>query len=270
MYDELLYHGVEGISDAVCEECRQRSRSGLSQTGISGLSEFISYMCKESARPIVLIIDEVDQAGNYDIKNMKLKLRRDVEHQYNSPWNIAADFMVDMSFSISDIAGMLSEYEKAACTGMDILKMAELLYDYTSGYPFLVSRLCKILDEYILGGGEFQSLSDVWTKEGFLKAVNMLLAESNTLFDDMVKKLDDFPELKKILYSILFQGERVPYNVYNPVINLGIMFGFIKKSENDESIAVSNRIFETLLYNLFISEELIHSAMYRAASADRD
>jgi len=209
-------------------------------------------------------------AGVYDIKNMKLKLRRDVEHQYNSPWNIAADFMVDMSFSISDIAGMLSEYEKAACTGMDILKMAELLYDYTSGYPFLVSRLCKILDEYILGGGEFQSLSDVWTKEGFLKAVNMLLAESNTLFDDMVKKLDDFPELKKILYSILFQGERVPYNVYNPVINLGIMFGFIKKSENDESIAVSNRIFETLLYNLFISEELIHSAMYRAASADRD
>ena len=48
------------------------------------------------------------------------------------------------------------------------------------------------------------------------------------------------------------------------------MFGFIKKSTNGESIAVSNRIFETQLYNLFISEELLNSSMYKAASADKD
>lgn len=42
-------------------------------------------------------------AGVYDIKNLKHKLRNDDEHKYNSPWNIAADFNVDMSFSQKDI-----------------------------------------------------------------------------------------------------------------------------------------------------------------------
>ncbi len=300
--DEFLYHTVEGIPDTLCAECEKRSRGELPRPGMGGLSDFISYLCREADRPVVLMIDEVDQAGNhetfltflgmlrkkflarrklptfysvilagvYDIKNMKLKIRDDTEYQYNSPWNIAADFMVNMSFSVQDISGMLADYEKDACTGMEVSKMAELIWDYTSGYPFLVSRICKILDEYIPGRHEFPDLRSAWTKEGFLETVKILQAESNTLFDDMVKKLNDFPELKKALYSILFQGERVPYNVYNNVINLGVMFGFIKKSTNGESIAVSNRIFETQLYNLFISEELLNSSMYKAASADKD
>ncbi len=50
-------------------------------------------------------------AGMYDIKNLKLKLRPDSEHQYNSSWNIAADFDIDMSFSVPQIANMLEEYE---------------------------------------------------------------------------------------------------------------------------------------------------------------
>lgn len=95
-----------------------------------------------------------------------------------------------------------------------------------------------------------------------------MLTESNTLFDDMVKKLNDFQELKQALYSILFQGERIPYNIDNHAINLGIMFGFMKLE--DGIVQIANRIFETRLYNLFISEEVLSSAMYKAASADKD
>lgn len=207
-------------------------------------------------------------ASVYDIKNLKLKMCPAGEHQYNSPWNIAADFTVDMSFSVSDIAGMLRSYEQDAGTGMNISYMAELLYEYTSGYPFLVSRLCKILDENVLGRDGFPNLSSVWTKDGFLEAVRELLLESDTLFDDMVKKLDDFPTLKQILYRILFNGERIPYNTDNPAINLGLMFGFIKLEEG--AVKISNRIFETRIYNLFISEELMDSDVYQAASADKD
>ena len=130
-------------------------------------------------KPLVLIIDEVDQGGNYeiflnflgllrskylvrteiptfqsvilagvyDIKNLKLKIREELEHQYNSPWNIAADFNVDMSFSPQDIGGMLADYERDARTGMDIQMISGLIYDYTSGYPYLVSRICKLTDE---------------------------------------------------------------------------------------------------------------------------
>ena len=51
-------------------------------------------------------------AGVYDVKNLKHKIRSEEEHRYNSPWNIAAQFDLDMSFSAEDIAGMLEEYEK--------------------------------------------------------------------------------------------------------------------------------------------------------------
>lgn len=37
-------------------------------------------------------------AGVYDVKSLKLKIRNKEEAKYNSPWNIAVDFNVDMSF----------------------------------------------------------------------------------------------------------------------------------------------------------------------------
>jgi len=62
----------------------------------------------------------------------------------------------------------------------------------------------------------------------------------------------------------------MPYNVHNHVVNLGVMFGFIEKNPKSEAIVISNRIFETQLYNLFFSEELIDSNMYKAASIDKE
>ena len=52
------------------------------------------------------------------------------------------------------------------------------------------------------------------------------------------------------------------------MFNLGVMFGFMK--EENDNIVISNRIFEMQLYNLFISEELLDSAMYKSASMDKD
>ena len=80
-------------------------------------------------------------AGVYDIKNIRRKLRPENEHRINSPWNIAADFLVDMSFSVKEISKMLTDYESDYHTGMDIDEIARLLYDKTSGYPFLDSRI---------------------------------------------------------------------------------------------------------------------------------
>ena len=77
----------------------------------------------------------------------------------NSPWNIAADFDVVMSFSCQEIGGMLAEYEQDWHTGMDAAEMAGLLDDYTSGYPYLVSRLCKLIDEKVAGGPDFPDKS---------------------------------------------------------------------------------------------------------------
>lgn len=43
-------------------------------------------------------------AGVYDIKNLKIRVRDDSEIRYNSPWNIAVNFNVDMSFNEADIS----------------------------------------------------------------------------------------------------------------------------------------------------------------------
>ena len=68
----------------------------------------------------------------------------DAEKKYNSPWNIAADFNVDMTFHPEEIAQMLSDYEQDAHTGMDIKAISEEIYKYTSGYPFLVSYIRRL------------------------------------------------------------------------------------------------------------------------------
>lgn len=100
-------------------------------------------------------------SGVYDIKNLKLKFVKGSEHKINNPWNIVADFLVDMSFSKQEIEKMLQEYEQDYKTGMDIRTLAESIYDYTSGYPFLVSRICKLMDEYVFGTERFPSKKDV-------------------------------------------------------------------------------------------------------------
>ena len=266
------------------------------------LGQKITSLCRICGKRIVLMIDEVDKssdnqiflsflgllrekylkwqqgkdvtfqsvilAGVYDVKTLKLKLHPQEESKYNSPWNIAVDFYLDMSFSAKDIQSMLDEYEQDYQTGMDIVEISQMIYDYTNGYPYLVSRICQILDERIYGTELFTAREATWTKRGVLVAVKVLLKEPNTLFDDMTKKLLDYPKLKEMLQSILFSGISFPFKRENPLIDLGVTFGFLK--DNHGIVAVSNRIFETQLYDLFLSEMAINDAMYVAAVSDRN
>ena len=297
LYRTDIGKSPEEIPPSVVQELKDMCHADID---LIDLSDFISSLCRQTRYPVVLMIDEADQAGGqevflsflgmlrdkylnsdeqpafrsvilagiYDIKNLKLKIRPDTEHQYNSPWNISSDFTADMSFSVSDIAGMLREYEKDHCYQINIPELSQMLYDYTSGYPFLVSRLCKLMDEIIPCKDEFAEPASAWNKEGLLAAVSELLGESNTLFDDMIKKLNDFPELKKMLEAILFNGEKFPYNPYNYALDIGSMFGFIRN--NCGTVSIANRIFETQLYNLFLSEEIMNSRIYRAAVLDEN
>ena len=200
-------------------------------------------------------------AGVYDIKTLKLKLHPQEESKYNSLWNIAVDFNIEMSFSVSDIQTMIQEYEQEHRTGMDVKEISRILYDYTSGYPYLVSKICQLLDERV-------SDVQVWTREGILSAVKVLLKEPNTLFDDMTKKLLDHPQLKEMLQNILFAGVDFPFKRETPIIDLGVTFGFLK--DKNGIVAVSNRIFETQLYDMFLSETAVNNQMYMKVSSDRN
>lgn len=261
---------------------------------------WLSDICGKAPRPVVLLIDEVDSASNnqvfldflallrkyyldrknsptfqsvvlagvYDIKNLKAKLRPDAEHKYNSPWNIAARFNIEMGFSARQIAGMLQEYEADRRYGIDTEAIAEEIYQYTSGYPYLVSAICKLLDEEIVGNGRFETPQAAWSKEGVAEAVKTLLSEKILLFDSMARQLSEYPDMRNMLQVILFQGKRVSYNSYANVIELAAMFGYVV--DEDNNVRVANRIFEMWLYNLFLSEEELHSAIYDAAQGNRN
>jgi hypothetical protein len=148
-----------------------------------------------------------------------------------------------MSFSPHEIAAMLGEYEADHNTGMDIMAISDEMYRFTSGYPFLVSRICQAIDE---------ELDQDWTIGGVQKAVQKILKEQNTLFEDLFKNIKNDKKLANYLYDLLFIGIEKNFNINNSLVNLGYMYGFFK--EADGKVRVANKIFETLIYNYFVSE----------------
>lgn len=267
---ELLI-SAKHIHPEIQENLKQYASDPSQRATLSVLFRTLSQMCRVSEKKIVLIIDEADSAANnqvfvdflaqlrayylkrmktsvfqsvilasvYDVRNLPRKIRPGEKHKENSPWNIAADFLVDMSFSPEEIADMLQDYQSDHHTQMDLCQMAQLLYDYTSGYPYLVSRLCMLMDERIA--------EHAWTKEGFLSAVKMLLEDDNPLFQSLMNKLNDFPELNHVISQLLFQGKDIAYNADDPAVQNAKMFGFVKIINSN--VLLANRIFEMRLYN---------------------
>lgn len=285
---------------SVSEDIREMVDSLFKQSDISpvlgDLFDALLDWCYESDKEIVLIIDEVDSATNNqvfldflaqlrdgyinrdtkgiktfksvilagvtDIKHLKSKIRPEAEKKQNSPWNIAADFIVDMSFGEEGIKGMLEEYEVDHNTGMNTEEAAGLIWEYTNGYPFLVSRICQLIDLYV---SERMAPEKAWGREGVDEAVKMLLSEDNTLFQTITKNLNNYPELKSSIRSILMEGGRIAYNAQQDDISQLQMYGLIRNDKN--AVRVANRIFETMLYNLFLSdEEMKNNVFYSEGS----
>ncbi len=341
-YMEKMFFGQKALQENIPSEAFQEmfSLKGEERISLDKLFFALSRICDTARKPVVMMIDEVDNASNhqvfldflamlrgyyldrdntaifhsvilagvYDIKNLKLKIRPDSEHQYNSPWNIAADFDIKMNFSADQIRAMLEEYEEDNRTGMDVSAMAEEIYQYTSGYPYLVSALCKILDEKLpeelpeelqgrlpegtqgrLSDGQPERLSEslqgrqpgelpaggsgkgrksVWSGEGLAEAVKILLNEKSPLFDSMMKQLDTYKELRILIEEIVYQGKKVPFSPFVKSVNLGLMFGYLK--DDNGRIVIANRIFEMCLMNMLITEESLKSEAYRLGDRDRN
>jgi hypothetical protein len=246
------------------------------------LDIFLDKTCKD--KKIVLIIDETDKTSNnlvflrfigmlrdkyllreklgatfqsvilcgvYDIKNLKLKMiqagthqLQDGEKRINSPWNIAVNFKVDMSLNEKEIASMLVEYENDHKTGMDINAIAKEIRDYTSGYPYLVSRICQCIEE---------DLNRDWTISGVQNAVKEILFEQSTLFDDIFKNIESYPDLKELLRELTVGNRAYFYNIDNQAIQFASIFGIVEK--RGTLVAIHNRIFEVRITNYFASEK---------------
>ena len=272
--------------------------SGDKSFDLRRLFRMLLQFCESVSKPVVLMIDEADSASNnqvfldflaqlrnyylereaigtvtfqsvilagvYDVRNLKRKIRQEEEHRQNSPWNIAAVFKVNLSFTKEDFQEMLKEYERDHDTGMDTAEIAGLIYEDTSGYPYLVSAFCKLMDEEVKGGE-----GAAWTREGFLEAERMILTEKNTLFDSLMGKLQDDQKLNTILKTLLFTGADMAYNADEPALDVATMLGFIKNQNG--KVKVANRIFETRLYNYYLSaSDMEEMEIYKASQRDRN
>ena len=260
---QLLCDTKDTLDIPLSEACYSKFHELAASAAAAVLSDIFRIFdnwCKQNTKPIVLIIDEVDTATNnqvfldflgklranylkrqksgryrtfqsvilagvVDVKHLKGKIRPDEDSdKENSPWNIAADFLIDMSLSQDGIKGMLNEYEADHQTGMNTARMAKLIWEQTSGYPFLVSRICQLIDEQI---STRMPLARAWTKAGFNEAVKLLLSENNTLFQSLTGKLKEYPQLKQALRSILMSGTKLTYNAQTDSIAVFIVFALL-------------------------------------------
>ena len=239
------------------------------------LSEAITNLAHQTDKEIVVLIDEVDKSSNnqlfvsflamlrnkylaqddvrtfhsvvlagvHDVKSLKIKIRPDEEAKFNSPWNIAAEFTVDMNLQPSEIKPMLDEYAADTGVAMDTQEIADCLFYYTSGYPFLVSKLCKMMDETYLP----LKTEKIWTTNDLEIAVQQLISENNTNFETLIKNLENSPELYDFVYQITIENETRLFNIHNPITNFAMMYGILVNRNGKATI--HNRIYNEVLLN---------------------
>lgn len=290
IFDKLEY-GLIQIPEEINGQLKDLVSDNSEKNKLEDLMRILRRWCGKSEKPVVLIIDEVDSATNNqvfldflaqlrdgyitrdtdgipafrsvilagvtDVKHLKNKIRPEENHKENSPWNIATDFTIDMSLSEDGIKGMLDEYEADHHSGMDTEAVAKSIREYTNGYPFLVSRICQLIDERV---SKTMSLSDAWTGRGMDEAVKLILSEDNTLFQSLTKNLNNYPELKAAVRSVLMEGEKLSWNPDQKDLAQMQMYGLIRNDHN--IVRVANRIFETRLYNLFLSDEELKNNVF--------
>ncbi len=246
-----------------------------SVTNLDELSNFITDFAEKTDKKLVLLIDEVDKSSNnqlfisflamlrdkylaqddrktfhsivlagvHDIKSLKIKINPDTKGKLNSPWNIAAEFTVDMNLQPEEIKPMLDEYAADRGVKMDTSHIANRLFYYTSGYPFLVSKLCKMFDEDLLPNKEIKE----WTEADLALTTRQLVRQTNTNFDSLIKNLENNEDLYKIVYKILIENERVSFNIHNPLTNFGAMYGILV--DRNGLTAVHNLIYSEIITN---------------------
>jgi hypothetical protein len=253
-------------------------------TNMKSLSSVISNFVKTQQKKIVLLIDEVDKSSNnqlflsfigmlrdkyllsnekkdftfqsviligvHDVKSLKQKINPESKGKLNSPWNIAVDFKIDLSFKAEEIETMLIDYAQEREIQMDMPAIAVRIYYYTSGYPYLVSKLCKSIAEDILPEKEKQ---DTWTPEDVDTAFQYLTRPSyqTTLFDDLAKNLLNNQSLYDLVFNIIFNGKKESFSLDNPLVSMASTYGILANQR--ELCKVHNRIFEQRIYNMMLS-----------------
>ncbi|MDR0910004.1 MAG: ATP-binding protein [Spirochaetaceae bacterium] len=256
----------------------------------------IEKLCGTSPKPVILFIDEIDKspdfdvffnflgllrdkfiqrsdegtptfqsvifAGVTDIRNLKSRIRPESEHTVRSPKqhsllsNIAVPFNVDMRFAPKEIVTMLADYEADYQTGMDQMAIAERIYYYTSGYPFMVSAICKEINEK----------GKTWDIDSVDETVKNFVSANNTLFGSLESNLERYSEFADFARNMVLDGLSVPYMSGNESIERGLVLNILKVEGS--KVVVSNKIYETRIANYFIAQMLTKPKLFSDTNSE--
>lgn len=168
-------------------------------------TDLVIRMCKAAERPIVLMIDEVDQASSAQVFTAFLGCLRDM--YLKRPGR--------------------PTFQSVILAGVHDIKNMKHKFRPEDEHTTLVSRICKFIDERIFENGELQMLKE-----------------------------------------ILFRGRLAEYIPGDIGMRIAVMFGFAKLK--DGTLCISNRIFETRLYNGFLAEESHNNEIPQIASYEKN
>jgi hypothetical protein len=274
LFPELLATRLDYIAPPLAEYVRKDSSDVCN---FKTLGTFITRFVREAKQQVVLMIDEVDKSSNsqaflsfigllrdkyllkaqqqdhsfqsvvlagvHDIKSLKLKVREGDDTKLNSPWNIAADFNVDMSFNPAEIATLLADFASENDVQIDMPAIAERIHYFSSGHPFLVSKLCKILDEEASAQNETFDPTH-WTVADIDWAFRWLTRPmyQTTNFDDMIKNLENNADLYAMVRAIAVEGRSFSPAADNPVQGLAVTYGIL--AQQGPHLAIANRVYE--------------------------
>ncbi|MBM3175922.1 MAG: hypothetical protein FJZ93_09445 [Chloroflexi bacterium] len=111
--------------------------------------------------------------------------------------------------------------------------LAEQIYSWTSGHPYLTQRLCSILENN--------------PKQTVDQAVQELLQGRDSHFEWIRRKLKENDEVTQNTALRINSGERISYNEHQDAIYSLKLIGVIKK-DTQGACSIRNKIYEEVLF----------------------
>ena len=157
-----------------------------------------------------------------------------------SPFNIADQVKLP-PFTLTNVHDLYAQYTEE--TNQPFTKEAvKKVFDETSGQPWLVNRLGTILTVDIK-----PQTTDPITKEDVEKAVEILLYEENSHFDNITEKAKQY---KETFIDIVFDGvEHIPGDEEQSLL---LTHGLIKAE--GKNVRVSNPIYQKRFTRMFFRD----------------
>lgn len=247
---------------------------------VQALSGVLDFWSSQSAKPVVLFLDEIDALVGDTLVSVLRQIRAGyAKRPKNFPISIilcgvrdVRDYRIHLgnndivtggsAFNIKAVSLKLGNFTQAETQELYLQHTAKTgqkfgediwnyIFDLTGGQPWLVNALAY---EATMNMRENRDRSQVLTKAVFQQAKENLILRRDTHLDQLVDKLRE-PRVRRVIEPVL-SGDGILEEIPTDDIQYVIDLGLIHKNAT-KTIAISNSIYQEI-----IPRELVWSVQY--------